>query len=148
MAIGPEPRTVGRADQMAAHPDTIFRPPNATAQNITNIQFASDPRDILGERFTRETGTATDYQQLTKSGQFGDDILGDPIAEEPIVVRMIVRNEWQHRDRRTIIGQRTRVHHGLLEVTVSPTLIRPEGSRSGAPRKYRMAQKGHARIFS
>jgi hypothetical protein len=27
-----ESRTVGRTDQMAAHPDTIFRPPNAAAQ--------------------------------------------------------------------------------------------------------------------
>src|SRR5689334_19821428 len=97
-----------RLDELGTHAYVVFGSSDASLQNVTSPKFLRRGTQIKRLILVMKRGSPSDHQELWKSRQLRDDVLGDPIAEVILTGVIADIDEWQHGDRRTMIGVQSR----------------------------------------
>ena len=90
-----------RLDQLAADANTIAAASNAAVEQITRIQKATNFCGGGIRVLEWEAGGFRDDEQVRKTAERGNDVFGDPVAEEIVTGIAGQVFERQHRHRRT-----------------------------------------------
>ena len=85
IAVGPQVIAALGLDELCGDPQAVADAAHAALDQVADGEFAADARDVEVAAAILEGRVARDDEQRAEARQLGDDVLGDTVAEVPLL---------------------------------------------------------------
>ena len=98
VALGPEVRAGGGIDQLRRYPHALGAGLEAALEHVAHAELPADLAHVDRLALVGEAGIAGDHEQVARSGELGDQILGEGVGQTLLALVAAKIVERQHGD--------------------------------------------------